>query len=180
MRNKHIVNLKDADEQTLEQGDRFAFVRRGLSASTGGEKLGCSYFEVQPGKRAFPFHAHLANEEAMFILEGSGSLRLGGESIPVQTGDYIALPADADLPHQLVNTSQATIRYLCISTNASPEVVLYPDSKKVGMLAGRADTETGAQGDHSKKPASRWKFAKFLRDGESLDYFDGEDGETDG
>jgi uncharacterized cupin superfamily protein len=57
----------------------------------GAEKLGCSLFEVAPGKRAWPFHYHFANEEALYILEGSATLRLGAEEFQLSQGYFVAL-----------------------------------------------------------------------------------------
>ena len=94
-------------------------------------------FLVQPGRRAFPFHAHLVNEEALFILDGTGSLRLGDHTVAVRAGDYVALPAGTDGAHQLVNDGDAPLRYLCVSTMTSPEVALYPDSDKLGVMGGQ-------------------------------------------
>ena len=85
------------------------------NSSAGGEKLGCSLYEVPPGRRAWPYHYHLANEEAIYVLEGSGTLRIGGEEIRVSQGDYVALPASAQAAHQLVNDSGAVS-----GTSASP------------------------------------------------------------
>jgi hypothetical protein len=39
----------------------------------GGEKLGCSLYEVPLGRRAWPCHYHRANEEAIHVLYGSGT-----------------------------------------------------------------------------------------------------------
>ena len=63
------------EEQT--HGERFGYRRKSLSAATGSEKLGCSLYEVPPGRRAWPYHYHLANEEAIYVLHGSGTFRLG-------------------------------------------------------------------------------------------------------
>ena len=120
-------------EQKLDEGN-FAFTRKRLGADAGGQKLGASWFEIQPGKKAFPFHFHLANEEAIFVLEGEGVLRNGDEEHTVRAGDYIAQPPGPP-GHQLINRSSASLRYLAFSTMIEPEVAVYPDSKKVGVLA---------------------------------------------
>ena len=54
------------DESRVDHGG-FSFVRKRLGAAAGGQKIGASWFELQPGKKAFPFHYHLANEEAVFV-----------------------------------------------------------------------------------------------------------------
>lgn len=141
MSNRH-PNVKNLDEmpwhQGAEHGSRIGYRDKWLAEQTGGRQIGASYYEVEPGKAAFPFHAHLVNEEAIFILEGEGKLRLGEEVLPVRKGDYLAFPAGLEHPHQLVNAGPVTLKYLCLSTNLRPEVALYPDADKLGVLGGDA------------------------------------------
>ncbi|MEM9204096.1 MAG: cupin domain-containing protein [Actinomycetota bacterium] len=92
--------------------------------------------ELQPGKTAWPYHYHLANEEAIYVLEGEATLRLGDKQHRVRAGHYVALPCSEDHAHQMTNTSSAVCRYLVISTMQAPEVCIYPDSDKVGVIAG--------------------------------------------
>jgi uncharacterized cupin superfamily protein len=129
------TSLIECDDQIVEQGG-FAFRRKRLGAAAGGTGLGVSWFELQPGKKAFPFHFHLANDEAVFILEGEGVLRLGDAEHPLRAGDYVGFNPGPP-GHQIVNRSEAPLRFLAISTMQEPEVAVYPDSKKVGVLARR-------------------------------------------
>jgi uncharacterized cupin superfamily protein len=94
-----------------------------LGSAAHSEKLGCGLYEVSLGRRAWPHHYHLANEEAIYVLKGSGSLRIGGQEILLSEGAYVALPARAGGAHQLVNSSEAVLRYLCFSTMAEPGVM---------------------------------------------------------
>jgi uncharacterized cupin superfamily protein len=129
------TSLLECEDQKVDQGG-FAFRRKRLAAAAGGNGLGVSWFELAPGKKAFPFHFHLANHEALFVLEGEGVLRLGEEEHPLRPGDYVAFPPGPPA-HQVINRSQAPLRYLGLSTMKEPEVAVYPDSKKVGVLARR-------------------------------------------
>ena len=61
----------------------------------------------------------------------SGTLRVAGERLPVQAGDVIFIPAGPEYPHQILNTSDAPLKYLSISTKEYPEICEYPDSAKV-------------------------------------------------
>ena len=157
----------DGDLQWDEQshGEQFGYRRKQLGSAAGGEKLGCSLYEVPPGRRAFPHHYHLANEEAIYVLEGSGTLRIGEEEIRVSEGDYVALPARAEAAHQLVNSSESVLRYLCFSTMIEPDVMVYPDSGKVGIFGGAAPGG----------PKAKRTFSKFLRGDAKVGYYDGEE-----
>jgi uncharacterized cupin superfamily protein len=110
-----------------------------------------------------PYHSHYVNEEMFFILEGEGTLRHAGEEQPVRAGDFIASPADPEQPHQIVNTSDADLKYLCVSTAAAPEICLYPDSDKFGVYKRNP-------GD----PNDPTTFVHLGRASQCLDYFDGE------
>ena len=129
-----IVRMDDLEWVTHAHGERYAARRKKLGA--WGERLGASVFELEPGKAAFPKHAHLGNEEAIFVLSGRATLEVGEERLEVRAGDWVALPAGAEFAHKVVNTSDALVRYLCVSTMSEPDVVLYPDTGKVGVFAG--------------------------------------------
>ena len=119
-------------------GELFGNKRKSFTKAAGGEKLGCSIYEIEPGRSAFPKHFHTANEEAIYILDGEGTLHLGEASVIVKSGDYISIPTGAAHAHRLENTSAMPLRYLCFSTMIHPEVTMYVDSNKVGVMVGSA------------------------------------------
>lgn len=130
-----------------------------LARGTAAQKLGASFDILAPGKCGCPYHLHHAQEEMFVILEGNGTLRVAGEMLPVKPGDTIFIPAGPEYPHQIINTSEAPLKYLSISTKEVPEICEYPDSGKYlaeGSLA-------------SAKP-----FEVIDRLSRSLDYWDGE------
>lgn len=157
-----IVHEDDVEWVQTERGTVFENRRRRLAAAAGGEGLGCSLTEVPPGKTAWPFHAHLGNEEAIYILEGNATLRLGTKQHPLKAGDYVALLPRQDAAHQIINTSDAPVRYLAISTMRRTDIVVYPDSKKRGLFAG------GAPGSASRDVTG------FVPDEAAVSYWDGE------
>src|SRR4029450_1388983 len=101
-----------------------------LARGTAARKLGASFDILAPGKRGCPYHLHHAQEEMFVILEGSGTLRVAGEMLPVKSGDVIFIPPGPEYPHQIINTSNAPMKYLSISTMETPKTCEYPDSGK--------------------------------------------------
>jgi uncharacterized cupin superfamily protein len=160
-----IIHENEVDWLERSHGERIGFRRKLLGQATGAKKLGCGLFEVAPGKRGWPFHYHFANEEALYILQGSGTLRLGTEEFAVGPGHFATFRAGPDAAHQLINTGSVPLRYLCFSTMISPEVGGYPDSGKMGIFAGRA-----AAGS-----TSVYAMRKCFREVSEVDYYDGED-----
>jgi len=136
-----------------------------VAGRIGARKLGYGIVVVPPGKRAWPAHSHRVNEEAFFVLEGDGEVRIGSEVYPVKKGDFIANPPGGpEGAHQIRNTSANNeLKYIAISTRETPEVVHYPDSGKIGV----AQLVTGPDG----KPQRWWHLAS---DQMTLTYWDGE------
>jgi len=133
-RHPHVANL-DEVEVVVESKGKFAPRERYLAEATGGKQLGCSHVELQPGAIAWPYHYHCANEEAIYVLEGTGTTRLGDARIEIRAGDYLAFPAGDATPHQTINTGTVPLKYLCFSTMIRVDVIGYPDSGKVGARA---------------------------------------------
>lgn len=136
-----ILNIADVALTDHGKGEAFAAKLGQIGALIGARQLGCRLVVVPPGKRAWPYHAHHVNEEMFFILDGTGTLRLGGEDHPVRAGDVVACPAGGpETAHQLINSGAAELRYLAISTMRSPEVVDYPDSGKFQVISSAPGT----------------------------------------
>lgn len=136
---RHVVNHADLEWTTEgSPSGRIRFFRKRLSLPTGGERLGCSLYRIPARSRAWPRHGHLQNEEAVFVLEGTGTLEMDGERATLRAGDYVTMPVGAAHAHRLLNESDADFVFLCISTMETPDVVLYPDSGKIGVFVGAA------------------------------------------
>ncbi len=160
-----IINLDEVVLEHHRHGERFEAHDGAIASAIGGRLLGYSLTVVPAGKRAWPFHCHHVNEEMFVILAGHGVVRVGELEYPIRAGDVIAAPPGGrDTAHQIVNTSDAELRYLNVSTMIAAEVVEYPDSSKVAVYVG------GAPGGD---PANR-TFSHRGRLGPAVDYWDGE------
>lgn len=131
-----------------------------LARGTAARKLGASFDVVPPGQRSCPYHLHHAQEEMFVVIEGSGTLRVAGELLPLVQGDVVFIPPGPEYPHQIINTSDAPLKYLSISTRDFPEICEYPDSGKYLAWSPAAD---GGKG-----------FNAIQRTQANLDYWDGE------
>ncbi len=149
IRNFNEVPLKHESREPL-----YASTGARLAAGTAALKMGASIDVLEPGKRGCPYHLHHAQEEMFIVLEGHGTMRVAGEMLAVKAGDVVFVPPGPDYPHQMINTSDAPLKYLSISTQDSPEVCEYPDSNKT--LAYGAG------------------FGRMSRLDTDLDYWDGE------
>jgi len=163
---KSILNIDSLEYRDFGRGDKFEAKLGQISLALGAQKLGYNLTVVPPGKRAFPLHNHRTNEEMFFIVEGTGTLRVGKEAYPIRRGDVIACPpGDPETAHQIVNTSNAELKYLSVSTMISPEMCEYPESGKIGLYHHLPPAPDGT-------PQRLRYFAK--EQGTMDDYWDGE------
>lgn len=117
-----------------EPYEYFKYIAAG---ATDKNMCNVSIYELPPGKSNYPYHYHTANEEIFYIISGTGLLRTPeGERI-VSTGDIALFTPTEKGAHKLTNTSETETRvYLDVDTNRRPNVVFYPDSDKIGVMAG--------------------------------------------
>jgi uncharacterized cupin superfamily protein len=159
---KPVVNVADVPLADRGNGKQFAVKWGRVGPALGLNALGCAVHVVPSGKRAFPTHRHHVMDELFFILSGAGEYRFGEDTFPLRAGDLVSAPAGTK-PHQIVNTGTDELRYLGISSMTPVEVVDYPVSGKVGVMAGVKN------GD--------FKSATYAGMGRltPADYYDGED-----
>ena len=154
-----IRNFDDAPTEHQVRAPLYDSMAASLAVGTAARKLGASIDTVAPGKRSCPYHFHHAQEELFIVLEGAGTLRVAGELLPLRVGDVVFIPSGPEYPHQIINTSDAALKYLSISTRETPEICEYPDSGK--FLATAAADGVKA-------------FQTIGRAVPGLDYWDGE------
>jgi uncharacterized cupin superfamily protein len=127
-------NFHRPDFDELRDWEGFRARRARLGRQVGTQRLGVSLWELDPGEAAYPYHVHLAEEELLVILDGRPSLRTPDGWRELEPGDVLSFPAGEQGAHQLVNRSDALVRFLAVSTQFGPDVVLQPDSGKVGAF----------------------------------------------
>jgi uncharacterized cupin superfamily protein len=87
-------------------------------------------------------------------------MSVGEQEVEMEEGDFVLIPRGAEYPHVFVNQGQEDLLYICISTMNMPDVVHYPDSEKLGVLADKFWLKGGGRnkvgGFYAKKPVGYW------------------------
>jgi uncharacterized cupin superfamily protein len=156
------LNEPQFDEQRDQEG--FRALRSRIGYQLGAERLGVSLWELPPGEAAYPYHFHLVEEELLIVLEGTAALRTPEGWRDLAEGEIVTFLRGEEGAHQIVNRTEATVRFLALSTNGDPHIVLYPDSGKLGA-AERRRRGGGLR--------------KLFRLADAVDYYDGERPPTD-
>jgi uncharacterized cupin superfamily protein len=126
------ANVLEPDFDTEHDRPGFCWRAARVAHQAGTERLGARLYELPPGETTFPYHAHLANEELLIVLRGRPSLRTPSRTRVLAEGEVASFPTGHSGSHQVTNRSDDTVRFLMISEMRAPDVVLYPDSEKVG------------------------------------------------
>jgi len=153
------IHIDSIERMAAGNGQNFSASIGRVGAQLGMTKIGCTVVDLQPGERAWPYHLHYGQEELFFVLEGEGTLRYDDEEYKLRQGEFFFAGTGPGTAHQIVNSSDAKLRYFALSSTDDPEVCYYPDSKKYGAYCWRDDG----------------KGVRFLaHDDAGVDYFDGE------
>jgi uncharacterized cupin superfamily protein len=134
-----IVNVfaVGCDDEMEHEG--FRIRETGIGDRLGAELIGGSVYEVDPGKKLWPYHLHHANEEWMIVLRGRPTLRTPKGERELVEGDVACFPRGADGAHQVRNATEEPVRILMLSTRIAPEILEYPDSGKVATKDAKGE-----------------------------------------
>jgi quercetin dioxygenase-like cupin family protein len=106
-----IFSYRSIEAKEAEAGAFKLKVRWLITKDMGAENFAMRLFEMEPGGYS-PQHAH-AWEHEVFILEGEGIVRGGGEERKFKPGDVIFIPPNEE--HQFKNNDAKTVKFLCLT-----------------------------------------------------------------
>jgi uncharacterized cupin superfamily protein len=156
-----VLNINQPEFNDVREHPGFRARRAKLGLQGGAVKTGLSYWEVDPGEAAYPYHAHLTEEEIIVVLSGTPSLRTPDGWRELQQGEVVIFPTGKSGAHQIVNKSDETIRFLAFSNSGAPEIVLQLDADKVGAF---------------ERPVDGGGLSLWFRESDAVEYFEGLDG----
>ena len=116
---------------------RFGARWRHLTRAAWGPnyRIGVVVEEIPPGGQSAPFHYHFLEEEHVYVLDGTVTLRLGEATHRMGPGDYACFPAGQRAGHCLVNETEAMVRCVVIGERNPNDVIVYPETGKVKIRA---------------------------------------------
>lgn len=124
-------------EHPLAKGDS-EIVMTMLARAAGLKRVGVNHGRVPPGKQAFVYHRHHAEEEWVYILEGKALSDIEGETEEAGPGDFIAYPAG--VAHLLKNIGDTDLVYLMGGEQVAVDIGEFPrHGKRMLHSAGRIE-----------------------------------------
>jgi len=134
-----VFNLYDDKWDEPRDRDGWRIKEAFVGHHIGGELIGASLSEVEPGNKLWPYHTHHANEEWVIVLRGEPTLRTPEGEQVLKEGDVVAFRRGREGAHQIVNRTDAPVRVLMLSSMIAPDVVEYLDTGKVGARSVSGD-----------------------------------------
>jgi len=101
--------------------------KRAMGDAAGLTHFGVNLVELPPGVASSLRHWHANEDEFVYVLEGAATLITDAGEQVLRPGMAAGFPAGRADGHQLVNRTQATVRYLEVGDRAAEEHVEYSD-----------------------------------------------------
>jgi uncharacterized cupin superfamily protein len=146
----NLFELELARDEDEPSGYGATYARVG--PLVGGEQLGMSVYELEPGLSICPYHYENAEEEWLIVLAGRPTLRTPEGERELRPWDCAFFPTGEAGAHKVTNRTDEPVRVCIWSNRIAVATSIYPDSGKVGA----------------------WPPGKLFRLTDAVDYFDGE------
>ena len=117
------------DEEISRPGGSFREAWVGVRL--GADLLGGSLYELPSHGKGWPYHFHHGNAELLIVVAGTPTLRAPDGERVLKPGACVLFPRGPGGAHTFWNDSAEPVRVLMMSTVLAPEIVTYPDSKKI-------------------------------------------------
>jgi uncharacterized cupin superfamily protein len=106
-----------------------------FSAALGLTKLGIHHELLPPGRRtSFP-HAESAEEEFIYVIEGTPDVWIDGELLRLAPGDGVGFPAGTGIAHSFLNNTDEPVRLLVVGeANKDENRIVYPVNPELRAL----------------------------------------------
>ena len=105
--------------------------RRALGDAHGLTEFGVNLTEMEPGAVSALRHWHSAEDEFIYIIDGTPTLVTDRGAEVLQPGMCACFPANSGDAHRLENHSNANVRFIEVGNRSASEEVHYPDDDMV-------------------------------------------------
>lgn len=112
-----VIPFQSVKEEQAEQGAHKVTVRWLITKEDGADNFAMRHFTIAP-QGYTPYHNHDWEHE-VFILEGSGVVRIGDQSRELEQGTVIFIPQN--IKHQFNNSSAQPLRFICMIPNQTKD-----------------------------------------------------------
>ena len=102
------INERDGDKKEFE-GRQVYWLQ--TPETTGGKYSSICTVSYDPGAKAKPAHAHDNGEETIFVISGTGKVKVGNEVFDLEPHSLVLFPQG--VPHMVWNTGDVPLHLCC-------------------------------------------------------------------
>ncbi len=113
-----VINPNTISSEPINQGQ--GVTRKMLISPEVGPNFAMRQFSMEPGGY-MPLHTNQVEHE-QYVLRGRAQLELGDETVMVQAGDVVFIPAG--LPHSYATLGAEPFEFLCLVPNKADQTEL--------------------------------------------------------
>ena len=139
LRAMEIANVLTVECELDTEHEGFRIRETQIGPRVGADLIGGTVYEIDPGKKLWPYHLHHANEEWLVVLRGRPTLRTPDGERKLVEGDVACFPRGEAGAHMMRNETEEPVRILMLSTSIVPDIVEYPDSRKRFGLSAKGE-----------------------------------------
>lgn len=117
----HWKELEGSDNSHYPDSAELMSIGAPLGRKLGLTRIGIHHERLLPGRRTSYPHAESAEEEFVYVLEGTPDVWIDGNLHALKPGDAVAFPAGTGICHTFLNNTSREVRLLVIGEAAKKE-----------------------------------------------------------
>lgn len=153
---RHWSEIRNPDDARYPGSNEFLSIGSRFSKAMGLTRIGVNHELLPPGRRTSWPHCEGAEEEFVFVLEGTPDVWIDGVLHRLQPGDGVGFPAGTGIAHSFINNTDADVRLFVVGERNRPnDKCHYPLHPKRNAEIGEyhwRDAPTVLKGDHDGLP----------------------------
>ena len=118
---RHWTELEGEDDAHYKNDTELMAIGAPLAAKLGLTRIGIHHVRLLPGRRTSYPHAESAEEEFVFVLEGTPDAWIDGHLHRLAPGDAVGFPAGTGICHTFINNTESEVRLIVVGEPAKAE-----------------------------------------------------------
>ncbi|MBZ6077150.1 cupin domain-containing protein [Microvirga puerhi] len=124
---RNYSDIQNDDGVRFQGTDELRSIGSPFSPALGLTRLGIHHELLPPGRRTSLPHAESAEEEFVYVLEGTPDVWIDGDLFRLAPGDGVGFPAGTGIAHSFLNNTDKPVRLLVVGEATKPENrIVYP------------------------------------------------------
>jgi uncharacterized cupin superfamily protein len=124
---RHWTEIEGPDTNRYSGDDELLAIGAPFGRHFGLRHIGIHHERLPPGRRTSYPHAESAEEEFVYVLEGTPDVWLDGTLHRLRPGDGVGFPLGTGQCHTFINNTETEARLLVVGQTPLPENrIIYP------------------------------------------------------